>query len=32
MLYYNRIDVPERIHVNTTSKQKSAIFVTIGIF
>ena len=31
MLYFDRIDVSERIDVNKTSDQKSVIFVTIGI-
>ena len=29
---YDRNDISERIHVNKTSKSKSVIFVTIGIF
>ena len=32
MLYYNRNDVSERIDVNTTSHQKSVVFIAIGIF
>ena len=32
MLYYDRIDLIEGIGVSKTSAQKSAIFVTIGIF
>ena len=32
MLYYDRINVSERIDVNKTSVSKCVIFVTIGIF
>ena len=32
MLYYDKIDLIEGIGVSKTSAQKSAIFVTIGIF
>ena len=32
MIYYDRIDVSEGIDVNKTSKLKTVIFVTIGIF
>ena len=32
MLYRDRIEVSEETDVNNTSKSKSAIFVTIGIF
>ena len=32
ILYFDRIDVSERIDVNKTSPSKSVIFVTIGIF
>ena len=32
MLYCNRIDVFEGTYVNKKTNQKSAIFVTIGIF
>ena len=31
MLYYDRIDVSERIDVNKKVHQKSVMFVTIGI-
>ena len=31
MLYYDRIDISERIDMKKTSELKNAIFVTIGI-
>ena len=31
MIYYDRIDISERINVNKISASKSVIFVTIGI-
>ena len=32
MLCFDRIDVPDGIDANKTSKSKNVIFVTIGIF
>ena len=32
MLYYDGIEISEENDVNKTSKSKSAIFLTIGIF
>lgn len=32
MLYYERIDVSERINVNKTVHQKNALFATIRTF
>ena len=31
MLYYDRINISERIDTNKTSKSRSVIFVTVGM-